>query len=120
METIITLNRIEILGGVGNIRLTTFDDRRCINMSVVTNYIYKGRDAPVIETMWFNVTGWEGSAVSAETLDSIQRGNNVHVVGRLRERTYALSDGTEKHITEVVATSIELVKDTDVFQMAKA
>ena len=115
------INRIEILGTVGNVRFSSFEDRRNVNLTVVTNYIYKGRSSnPMMETMWFNVTCWEGKAVSAETLDGLAKGCSVHVWGRLRERTYTLSDGIERHVTEIVANAMELVKDTDAFQPARA
>ena len=118
MESIMTLNRIEILGHVGNIRVSTFEDRHSVNLSVITNYIYKGRDAPVVEEMWFNITGWEGKAISTENLNALARGSLVRVLGGMRERTYTGTDDTVKKVTEVVASTIEIVKDTDAFQAA--
>ena len=47
------LNRIEIRGNVGAVRLQVVGNSRVAKISVATNYVYKGRDGePVIETTW--------------------------------------------------------------------
>lgn len=48
------INRIEIKGKIGNVRITDFEDGQSANLSVATNYIYKSRDGnAVIETMCY-------------------------------------------------------------------
>lgn len=103
-------NKIEIMGTVGNVRISTFEDRRSANFSVVTNYLYKNRDGnAAVETLWLNVTAWEGKAVSGEVMDNLDRGCDVHVTGRLREREYTGADGSSRTVMEVVANLVELV-----------
>ena len=52
MDMMISINKIEVQGTVGNARVSTFDDRQSINFTLVTNYVYKGREgAPIVETM---------------------------------------------------------------------
>lgn len=114
------INRIEIVGTVGNSRLSSFEDRQTVNFSVVTNYVYKSRDnIPVFETMWFNVSAWEGKGISHEAIGEIQKGSDVRVLGRLREREYTASDGSIRHITEVVASNVEILDPKEFMQPAK-
>ena len=50
------LNRIELKGIVGNVRIQTFDESRMARIGLATNYAYKDRDgAAVIDTSWHNI-----------------------------------------------------------------
>lgn len=105
-------NRIEVQGLVGNVRTNTFEDSTIANISVATNYMYKGRDGQgVVETMWFTVIAREGKSV--ENVDSFKKGNAVHAVGRLRTRKFTDSDGNERDSLEIVATKIEKVEQEE-------
>ena len=42
------INRIEIKGKIGNVRITDFEDGQSANLSVATNYIYKSRDGNAV------------------------------------------------------------------------
>lgn len=45
------LNRIELKGNVGNVKVQTVGDNEVARFSVATNYVFKGKDGqPVIET----------------------------------------------------------------------
>ena len=115
-----TINRIEIMGTVGNVRISSFEDRQSLNFSVVTNYAYKGRESsPILETMWFNVAAWSGKSVSPEVISKIDKGSDVRVLGRLREREYTTSDGTVRKVIEVVASQVELVDSKEMMQPAR-
>ena len=49
------INRIEIRGNVGAVRLLVVGNSRVAKISVATNYVYKGRDGyPVIETTCYS------------------------------------------------------------------
>ena len=107
------INRIEIKGKIGNVRITDFEDGQSANLSVATNYIYKSRDGhAVIETMWFNVCAWKGRNMP-EDFKLLQKGKTVHVTGRMREREFTGADGAVKKITEVIASRMEIVEDED-------
>lgn len=106
------INKIEIVGLVGNIRHNVVSGSTVANFSVATNYAYKGRDgSPYLETVWFAVCAWEGKNMPDLTL--IRKGSAVHVTGRVRFRTYTTSEGTEKQEIEVKAQSVKLL-DPDV------
>lgn len=110
------INRIEIKGVIGNIRVNEFEDNQVASISVVTNYVYKGRDGNgIVETMWFNVVAWKNRC-GTEDLNSLKKGQTIEVVGRMREREYTGSDGAVRRITELVASKVELTEGANAAQ----
>lgn len=109
------INRIEIQGNIGNVRINDYGDNQMASFSVVTNYVYKGRDGNgVVETMWFNVVAWKNRC-GLEDFSLLRKGQGVHVIGRLREREYTGTDGAIRHMTEVVSSKVEIpVQDGDI------
>lgn len=100
------LNRIELAGRIGTIKITSVGDARIARFSLATNVTYKDKyGTPVIETTWHNVAAWESP--QCQNLDSLAKGDNVHVIGRLRTSRFTASDGSERTIYEVVAAMVE-------------
>lgn len=106
------INRIEVKGNVGNIRVFDNENGQMASFSVVTNYLYKSRTGDaVVETMWFNVVAWTG-ANTLKDFNEIKKGSPVHVTGRLREREFTGSDGVIRHTTEIVANKVSIEDDS--------
>jgi len=106
------LNRIELRGVVGNVRLQTFDETRMIRFGLATNYAYKDREgAAVIDTSWHNVVAWEGRNIQG--LDRIGKGTKLHVFGRIRYQTYTGVDGVDRVGTDIVANRIQIIDDPE-------
>lgn len=104
------INRIELRGNIGSLKIQDVGDNQVARFSVATNYIYKGRDGnPVIETTWHNVVAWGGRNIA--DFSSLSKGTPVLVAGRLRSREYTDSDNNLKQIMEVVANKLEIVED---------
>lgn len=104
------LNRVELRGKVGNVRLNSMEDAQVANFSLATNYVYKQKDGtPVIETTWHNVVLWSGR--ERRDLSFIKKGVSLHVNGRIRLSHYLANDGTERSIYEIFASSVEPVED---------
>lgn len=102
------LNRIELRGNVGNIRISEVGESKVARFSVATNFIYKGKDNEgVVETTWHNVVAWSGKGMPDFT--AITKGAPVYVTGRIRTSRFTGSDGTEKSVYEVVASKIEVL-----------
>lgn len=109
------LNRIELRGTVGSVRLQTFSDNVMARITVATNYAYKDREgAAVIDTSWHSVVAWEGKNIHG--LDKIVRGTKVHVTGRLRYQKYTGSDGVERVSADIVANKIAVIDDPEPLQ----
>lgn len=105
------LNKIELRGNVGSVRVRDTATGQFVRFSVATNYVFKDKGgAAVIETTWHNVVAWNGKGMS-EDLARIEKGMGVYVVGRLRTQKYTGSDGAEHTAYEVVARTVEIVRD---------
>ncbi|MCQ2144307.1 MAG: single-stranded DNA-binding protein [Bacteroidales bacterium] len=104
------LNKIELRGNIGNVRLSQNTENNVVNFSVATTYVYKDRNGEaVIETTWHNITAWKLKGMP--DFEFLTRGTPVHVVGRLRTNRYTGSDGVERYSYDVVASSIEILDE---------
>ncbi len=112
------LNRIELRGNVGNIKVQTVGNNEVARFSLATNYVFKGRDGnAVIETTWHNVSAWSGRGMP--DFAKIGKGTPLYVCGRLRTQRFTGSDGMERQVYEVVASRVELVDEKDALQPAQ-
>lgn len=104
------LNRVELRGIVGNVRVQQYGDDKMARISLATNYGYKGRDgAVVIDTSWHNVIAWEGRNIKA--VDMIGKGTKLHVIGRIRYQCYTGADGVDRVATEIIASEVEIIHE---------
>ena len=108
------INKIELLGVVGSVRLQHINDKQMAKFTMVTNRAYKNKEgAPVIETQWHNVTAFEGKNV--QDLDRISKGCAVHVWGRLQVQRFTGEDGGERTYVDVLCSKlVQLPEDTEV------
>ena len=103
------LNTIHLRGIVGTIMKATTNP--IVRLTIATNYVYRAEDGtPVIETTWHNVIAHRNE-YNTKTLDGIEKGSKVEIVGRVRNRTIVASDGESRYHTEVVAKIVELLRD---------
>ena len=101
------INRVELHGRVGTVRISSVHDTIVANFSVMTEYVYETSDGnKVVEACWTCVAAFEGGAVN---IQSLTRGSIVHLTGRLRTNRYIDASGCEKVFTEVLADSLEVI-----------
>lgn len=106
------LNRVELRGIVGNVRIQTFEENRMARIGLATNYAYKDREGvAVIDTSWHNVVVWEGRSIQG--LDRIGKGTKLHVTGRIRYTNYTGVDGINRTGTDIIANQIKIIDDPD-------
>ena len=87
------INKIELQGCIGSVRLSAFNGKNAARLSVATNYIYKSKEGEaVIETTWHSVSAWENGR-GIKGLDTLKKGDCVHVRGRVRNVKYTDSEG---------------------------
>ena len=104
------LNKVELRGILGTIRLQNVGGSSFANMTVATNYCYKNKEGcVVVETTWHAVIAWEGRG--CHDLDQLQKGDKVCVTGRLRRRKYTDAAGIEHSQMEVIASSLERIEE---------
>lgn len=106
------INRIELQGRVGTVRLNMVGESMVANFSMVTEHFYKTREgAAVNETTWHQVTAWEGRDMPDLTL--ISKGTPVNITGRLRTFKYTNAEGFEKQLYEIVAYRVRILSEED-------
>ncbi len=101
------INRIEVQGKIGNVRVNNYNESQVANFSVATNFLYHSKDGDVIETTWHNVVAWEGK--NMPNFEKLEKGTTVNVVGRLKSNKYTSADGTEKVFYEIIANKLNII-----------
>ena len=102
------LNRIELRGHIGNIRIFPVGDAKVARFSLATNATFRNQSGGiVIETTWHNVSAWEGP--DCRNIDQLRKGDALYVQGRIRNQRYTASDGTERTLYEVLAAKLEVL-----------
>lgn len=103
------LNRIQIRGTVGAVRLNEIHGTKVATFSVATEYLKAmPGDSPAREVTWHNVVCWQSE--SADSLEALDRGMAVYVEGRMRSTQYTSSSGEKKNFYEIIASRLEFVK----------
>lgn len=109
------LNRIELRGTVGSVRLQTYNDNQVARLSLATNVAYRDRDgSAVIETTWHNINAWEGKDI--RDLDKIEKGTKLYVQGRIRNVRFVGQDGLDHFSTDVQAHRIVIIDGNEPLQ----
>ena len=104
------LNKVELKGIVGNVRIQTYDDSKMARIGLATNFAYKDREGTaVIDTSWHNVIAWEGRNIQG--LEKIGKGTKLHVLGRIRYQNYTGVDGIDRTGTDILASQIKIIDD---------
>lgn len=99
------INRVELQGIIGSVRQYTIGSQKGFQLTVATNRVYIDRDGNhVIETQWTCCSGWESENVD---LSLLEKGREVHLIGRIRNQRYTGADGVERTTMEVVVSSLE-------------
>ena len=103
------LNKVEFAGVIGTVRKNDVADSKVANFSLCVENLFKKNDGTsIIETTWIQVVAWNGSRIDFE---SIEKGKNVKVDGRLRTCKYTSSDGNERCFYEVIAHSVKVIEN---------
>lgn len=109
------LNRIELRGTVGSVRLQTFNQSKVARLSLATNVAYRDKDgSAVIETTWHNVNAWEGRDI--QNLDRIEKGTKIYVQGRVRNTRFLGQDGIDHFSTDVQASRLVIIDGSEPLQ----
>ena len=111
----VQLNKVELRGVVGSVRLQKIGNTQVANFTVATSLAYKDRSgSPIIETTWHNVTAWEGRDV--QDLGLLERGSKVQIIDRLRNQRYTGADGIERSNVDVLANKLVLILEDEPMQ----
>ena len=96
-------NAVEIKGVVGRVTKTQAGELSIVNFSVMTERAYTDKKGtPTVETTWFNCVSYNDVP--------IDKGDNVHCLGRFRARRYTDNSGAERICYEVVTNSVTILQ----------
>lgn len=111
------LNRIELRGRVGNVRLSQVGDGTVCHFSVATNTIYRNQDnVATEETTWHSCTLW--ASRRCPDLSFIKVGAPVELNGRMRSKKFTGQDGVERYTYEVWVGDIRALPENEPLKAA--
>ena len=106
------LNKVELRGYVGEIKITPVGNAKVANFSVCTQHTFKGKDGTqVISDTWHKVSVWANTEPQAKYLARIKPNDCVFVAGRIKVRTYVRQDGAQVTLHEIVAQRVEILSE---------
>jgi single-strand DNA-binding protein len=96
-------NSVQLIGNIGKeITLSTFDKgTKKVSLVIATNdYYTNNKGEKIKQTEWHNLVAWGKTAeLMSETLT---KGNEIAVQGKLSSRSYEDKEGVTRYITEVI------------------
>jgi single-strand DNA-binding protein len=96
-------NSVQLIGNIGkDITMATFDKgtKKASITIAVNEYYTNNKGEKVKQTEWHNLVAWGKTAeLMAETLS---KGNEIAIQGKLSNRSYEDKEGNTKYITEVI------------------
>ena len=99
------LNKILLVGNVGNVEIRTVGDNKVANFSLATSERFKNKDGETTEkTTWHSVQVWGKTADYIEKY--VTKGTMLFVEGKLESRKYTDRDGNDRTVYEVRAENI--------------
>ncbi len=96
-------NSVQLIGNIGkDVVLTTFESGTIkASITIATNdYFTNNKGEKVQQTEWHNLVAW---GKTAELMSqSLSKGNEVAIQGKLSSRSYEDKEGVTRYITEVI------------------
>ena len=109
------LNRIELRGNVGSIKVQNFQENRMARITLATSHAYRDKaGTAVIDTQWHNIVAWENDKMPC--FDYISKGTKLYVCGRLRSQHYTGQDNVERVSFEVTANRMAIITEDEPLQ----
>jgi len=115
----IAKNSVQLTGNIGKeIQLFNFETgNKKATVSLATNTSYKTTSGETKkQTEWFNLVAWGKTAEKME--ESLQKGNEIAIEGRLTTRSYTDKSGNNKYITEIVVNEFHKVNRSEKAEVA--
>ena len=103
-----SLNKIMLIGRCTAPNIRDLESGKLATFSLATTDRYKDRAGEWKEdTTWHNIVAYGNTAGVVEKY--VQKGSQIYVEGKLRNRKYTDRDGVERSVTEVLVSSMEIL-----------
>lgn len=100
------INKVELRGRVGTVKLTSFGERAFLQFTLATNRIYEDYEKnQVVDTTWHRCSAWSGQSICL--LNSINKGDIVHLTGHIRSVVIVNNDGIQRASDEIVVNTLK-------------
>lgn len=97
------INKIELAGRVGTVLKNVVGGTEYARFSLCTVQIYSSGGCRTVETYWHDCHTFGSDGID---LTKIEKGEWLHIIGRLEYRKYVDSNNIEKIISEIIVTKI--------------
>lgn len=104
------INKVILIGNVGKDPDIRYIDQqvKVATLSLATTEKYKDRAGVLKEnTEWHNLVAWRNTADIIERY--VRKGSQIYVEGKLRTRQYLDSNKQQRHITEIIVDTLQLL-----------
>lgn len=108
-----SINKVELQGTFGYCNISEVGETRCAKFSLCTQRVVKLNNEPTIETSWHSCVAFEKGCRHFDALESLTKGDGVHVVGRLKYHEFIDNNNSSHIITEIMVKDIEKVCQND-------
>lgn len=97
------INQIELAGRVGTVLKKVVGGTEYARFSLCTIQIYSNGECRKVETSWHDCHTFASDGID---LTKIEKGEWLHLIGRLEYRKYVDNNNIEKIIPEIIVTKI--------------
>lgn len=107
-------NKVQLIGNVGGEpTITNLENgKKVARLSLATNENYKNSQGEKqTDTNWHTVIAWGKTAGIIEKY--VTKGKEIAIEGKLSTRSYEDKDGNKRYVTEVIASEILLLGDSN-------
>ena len=103
------LNKIQLIGNVGNVQIREYNGKEWANVSLATTRRFKNNSGEDVKE-----TDWHALVINGNSVEVVKKyvskGDPLYVEGELRSRKYTGQDGKEQTVWEVRVISLQLLK----------
>ncbi len=108
MATLESINKIELQGRIGSIRIQPVGNTSVAHFTVATNeYFRNGAGENIIETTWHTIEARQGKAIADTNV--LEKGAPVNVTGSLVNTKYTDKDGETHYYSQIRATKVTIL-----------
>lgn len=107
-----SVNKIILIGNLGNDPQIRVGDHVIANLSLGTSRKWRDKDGNVQqETEWHRICAF--GRLAEIIRDYTAKGDPIYIEGRLRTRKYEDKQGVERWVTEIIAEQLQLLRQKD-------
>ena len=97
------INQIELAGRIGTVLKKVVGGTEYARFSLCTEQIYSSGGCRTVETSWHACHTFASDGID---LTKIEKGEWIHISGRLEYRKYVDNNNIEKQLSEIIVTKI--------------